>query len=154
MWRPLRSGRVAVRTHDERAAALPAGPARGRSWPAIAATAAAYLLASLTLAHRLVPHLGTATAGWTSSDSYQFVWWMNWLPWSLAHGTNPLYTTYLHAPAGVNGMWNTPVPVLAALFAPVTLTAGPVAAYNLAMVLGPVASGLALAVALRVWIER
>ena len=44
--------------------------------------------------------------------------------------TNPLYTTYLHAPLGVNGMWNTPVPVLATLFAPITLTAGPVVAYN------------------------
>ena len=51
-------------------------------------------------------------------------------------------------PLGVNGMWNTPVPVLAALFSPVTLTAGPVAAYNVAMILGPVVSGLALALAL------
>jgi hypothetical protein len=123
-------------------------------WRAPALTAAAYLLASLALHHRLVAHLATATAGWTSSDSYQFVWWMRWLPWSLAHGANPLYTTYLHAPLGVNGMWNTPVPVLAALFLPVTVTAGPIASYNLAMVLGPVASGLALVLALRVWIER
>ncbi len=51
-------------------------------------------------------------------------------------------------------MWNTPVPVLATLFAPVTLTAGPVAAYNVAMILGPVVSGLALALALGVWVER
>ena len=52
----------------------------------------------------------------------------------------------------MNGMWNTPVPVLAAVFLPITLTAGPVAAYNVAMVLGPVVSGLALALALGVWI--
>jgi hypothetical protein len=44
--------------------------------------------------------------------------------------------------------------VLAALFSPVTLTAGPIAAYNVAMVLGPVVSGLALALTLGVWIER
>jgi hypothetical protein len=120
----------------------------------VAVTAVAYLAASLALHHRLLPHLSTATAGWTSSDSYQFVWWMRWLPWSLTHGANPLYTSYLHAPPGVNGMWNTPVPVLAVLFSPITLTAGPIAAYNVAMVLGPVASGLALALALGVWIER
>ena len=98
---------------------VPAAPGR------FALTVAAYLAGSLALHHRLLPQLTTATAGWTSSDSYQFVWWIRWLPWSLAHGDDPLYTTYLHAPLGVNGMWNTPVPVLATLFAPVTLTAGP-----------------------------
>jgi hypothetical protein len=116
-----------------------------------ALTVAAYLAGSLALHHRLLPQLTTATAGWTSSDSYQFVWWIRWLPWSLAHGDDPLYTTYLHAPLGVNGMWNTPVPVLATLFAPVTLTAGPVAAYNVATILGPVVSALALALALGGW---
>ena len=90
----------------------------------LALTVALYLAAALALHHRLLPQLTTATAGWTSSDSYQFVWWIRWLPWSLAHGDDPLYTTYLHAPLGVNGMWNTPVPVLAALFSPITLTAG------------------------------
>jgi len=123
-------------------------------WRPVALTVAGYLACSLVLHHRLLPQLTTATAGWTSSDSYQFVWWIRWLPWSLAHGEDPLYTTYLHAPLGVNGMWNTPVPVLATLFAPVTLTAGPVAAYNVAMILGPVVSGLALALALGVWVER
>lgn len=121
---------------------------------AVALTATAYIVGSLALHHRLLPQLTTATAGWNSSDSYQFVWWMGWLPWSLAHDDGPLYTTYLHAPLGVNAMWNTTVPVLATLLAPITLTAGPVAAYNMAMILGPVVSGLALALALGVWIER
>ena len=43
---------------------------------------------------------------------------------------------------------------LAALFSPITLTAGPIVAYNVAVLLGPVVSGLALALALGVWIER
>lgn len=144
---------VSVRAERAPAGAAPAGAPR-LPWGLVAATAAVYLVCSLALHHRLVPRLGTATAGWTSSDSHQFVWWMSWLPWSLAHGENPLYTTHLHAPAGVNGLWNTPVPVIAALFLPVTLTAGPVPAYNLAMVLGPVVSGLALALALGVWVRR
>jgi hypothetical protein len=120
----------------------------------LALTAGVYLAASLALHHRLLPQLTTSTAGWNSSDSYQFVWWLRWLPWSLVHGQNPLFTSYFHAPFGVNGMWNTPVPVLATFFAPVTLTAGPIAAYNVAVVLGPVVSGLALALALGVWVER
>jgi hypothetical protein len=145
---------VSVRARRGAAGIGDVSPRRCRvPWPLVL-TAAVYLACSLALHHRLLPHLTTATAGWTSSDSYQFAWWMSWLPWSVAHGADPLYTTYLHFPLGVNGMWNTPVPVLAALFSPVTLTAGPVAAYDVAMVLGPVASGLALALALRVWIER
>ena len=137
-----------------RSAGAGASPVRRVPWVPLALTVAAYLAGSLALHHRLLPQLTTATAGWTSSDSYQFVWWIRWLPWSLAHGADPLYTTYLHAPPGVNGMWNTPVPVLATLFAPVTLTAGPVAAYNVAMILGPVVSGIALVLALGVWVER
>src|SRR3954452_1446855 len=137
-----------------RSAGAGASPVRRVPWVSLALTVAAYLAGSLALHHRLLPQLTTATAGWTSSDSYQFVWWICWLPWSLAHGAEPLYTTYLHAPQGVNGMWNTPVPVLAALFAPVTLTADPVAAYNVAMILGPVVSGIALVLALGAWGER
>lgn len=145
---------MSVREQRGSAAVGDRPPGRRPRWVPAAVTVAAYLACSLALHHRLLPQLTTATAGWTSSDSHQFVWWMRWLPWSLAHGANPLFTTHLHAPFGVNGMWNTPVPVLAALFAPVTLTAGPVAAYDVAMVLGPVVSGLALALALRVWVAR
>ena len=58
-------------------------------------TVAVYLAGSLALHHRLLPKLATATAGWTSSDSYQFIWWIRRLPWSLAHGANPLFTTYI-----------------------------------------------------------
>ncbi|MGY1607687.1 hypothetical protein [Geodermatophilus sp. SYSU D00700] len=43
---------------------------------------------------------------------------------------------------------------MSALMAPVTLTAGPVAAYNVAMVLGPVVSGVLMAVALVPWTQR
>ncbi|OLT21945.1 hypothetical protein BJF78_33575 [Pseudonocardia sp. CNS-139] len=67
---------------------------------------------------------------------------------------NPLFTTYQHHPVGVNAMWNTTVLALGVLFAPVTLTAGPIAAYNVAMILGPVASGLALVAALRPYVAR
>jgi hypothetical protein len=150
------SVRAAWPTAEERRSAAGGNAPARRLVPgwSLALTAVAYLAGSLALHHRLLPQLTTATAGWTSSDSYQFVWWIRWLPWSLAHGDNPLYTTYLHAPLGVNGMWNTPVPVLAALFSPITLTAGPVAAYNAAMILGPVVSGLTLVLALGPWVER
>ena len=146
---PMRSGRVGE------VGAGSSAPGRWRvPGVALAVTAVVYLAGSLALHHRLLRRLAAATAGSTSSDSYVFVWWMRWLPWSFPHGANPLVTTYYHAPFGVNGMWNSTVPVLAALFSPITICAGPVVAYNVAMLLGPVASGLALALALGVWIER
>ena len=117
-------------------------------------TALVYLAGSLALHRRVLGSLSTATTGWTSSDSHLFVWWLNWLPWSLLNGQDPLFTTYQHFPVGVNSMWNTTAPVLAALLSPVTLTAGPVAAYNIGMILGPVVSGLVLVLALRPYLQR
>jgi hypothetical protein len=93
--------------------------------------------------------LSASTVGWASSDSHQFIWWLEWFLHAVSTGANPLYTTYQHYPYGVNGMWNVPVPVLAALMAPVTATAGPVVAFNVAMILGPVASGVAFVAATR-----
>jgi hypothetical protein len=51
-------------------------------------------------------------------------------------------------------MWNTSVPVLGLLLAPVTLTAGPVAAFNTGMVLGPVVAGVVTVAALRPYVRR
>ena len=55
----------------------------------------------------------------------------------MLHGQNPFVTHLLWAPHGSNLAWATSVPGLAALLAPVTLTAGPVAAYNVAAILMP-----------------
>jgi hypothetical protein len=139
-------------------AVLETGPPRNaprlRLLHPLVITPLVYLAGSLALHRRVLGSLSTATTGWTSSDSHLFVWWLNWLPWSLLNGQNPLLTTYQHFPVGVNSMWNTTAPVLAALLSPVTLTAGPVAAYNIGMILGPVVSGLALVLALRPYVHR
>ncbi|GAA1199199.1 hypothetical protein [Pseudonocardia alaniniphila] len=120
---------------------------------ALALTATAYLAVSLALHHRVLGDLAGSTTGWTS-DAHLFVWWLNWFPWAAGHGQDPLFTTYQHYPTGVNAMWNTSVPLLAFLLAPITLTAGAVAAFNIGMILGPVVSGLALVLALRPYINR
>ena len=120
---------------------------------ALALTAAAYLIASLAVHHRVLGDLAGSTTGWTS-DAHLFVWWLNWFPWSASHGQDPLFTTYQHYPTGVNAMWNTSVPILAFLLAPITLTVGAVAAFNTGMILGPVVSGLALVLALRPYVSR
>ncbi|WP_285590757.1 hypothetical protein [Actinomycetospora sp. NBRC 106378] len=82
---------------------------------------------------------GRAT-GWVSSDSSLFTWWLGWTWHALTHGLDPLTSTWQNAPVGVNGMWNTGVPVLGALLGPVTAAFGPVVADNVAMILGPAVS--------------
>lgn len=113
-----------------------------------------YLAGSVALHHEVAGDLTGSTTGWTSSDSHLFVWWLNWLPWSLQNGYNPLFSSFQHFPFGVNALWNTTSPVLAAVLTPVTVLIGPVAAYNVGMILGPVVSGLAMAWALGWYVDR
>ncbi|HEY2205569.1 MAG TPA: hypothetical protein VGH99_13940 [Pseudonocardia sp.] len=142
-----------VDTATEPAAAAP--PARPRRLDArVPAVLGLYLLASLALNHRVVGHLGSASTGRIQSDAGLFTWWLGWASFSLTHGLNPLYSTWMNYPAGVNAMWNTAVPVLGMLFAPVTLAFGALVAYNVAMILGPVASGFALLLAARPYVPR
>ena len=115
--------------------------------------AAGYLAGSVGLQHRMVGELATVTAGSVPADSALFAWWLRWLPFAIEHGLNPLYSDFMHYPTGVNGMWNSTMPVLAAVLAPVTLTAGPVAAYNVGMLAGPVVSGLVLVWALAPYVH-
>src|SRR6267143_4525792 len=86
--------------------------------------------------------LGLFAATWTQPFSHVigdgpdppvFIWYLRWVPFALSHGLNPLFTTYVDFPGGINLMWQTSVPLLGLLLAPVTLTLGPVFAYNLLM---------------------
>jgi hypothetical protein len=86
--------------------------------------------------------LGLFAATWTQPFSHVigdgpdppvFIWYLRWVPFALSHGLNPLFTTYIDFPDGINLMWQTSVPLLGLLLAPVTLTLGPVFAYNLLM---------------------
>jgi len=69
-----------------------------------------------------------------------FIWFLEWWPWSIAHGLDPFYTTLVWQPVGVSTLWVTSIPLLSALALPVTLLAGPVPSYNLIVVLAPAVS--------------
>jgi hypothetical protein len=66
-------------------------------------------------------------------DPPVFIWYLRWVPFALSHGLNPLFTNYVDFPDGINLMWQTSVPLLGVLLAPITLTLGPIFAYNLLM---------------------
>ena len=81
-------------------------------------------------------------------DTAQGVWWMEWLPWALRHGHTPLLSQQLFSRSGgVSALANTSSLLLSLVFAPLTMIAGPVASFNLANLLAPVTSGVAMLLA-------
>jgi hypothetical protein len=86
-------------------------------------------------------------------DQQQFIWMLRWIPTVLQHGGDPLFTTQMNAPEGVNLMWNSSIPAVALLMTPVTIALGPVVAYNVALVLAIVTSGLAAWAASRRYVD-
>jgi hypothetical protein len=65
---------------------------------------------------------------------------MAWWPHAIIHGINPIWTRAVWAPTGYNLAWATGAPGPALLVSPITLTAGPVASYNvLALLAAPLA---------------
>ncbi len=85
---------------------------------------------------RALPHLGRTPIGKTH-DPEIFVWAFAWWPHAISSFTNPFVSHAVFAPEGVNLAWTTTVPFLAAAFWPVTAIVGPVASYNLAVIVLP-----------------
>ena len=76
-------------------------------------------------------------AGGNGDDALIFAWSLRWWPHAIAHATNPLLTGVVWAPTGFTLADATTIPVPSVALAPVTLTAGPVVAYNVLALLGP-----------------
>lgn len=102
-----------------------------------------YALAVLVLLPRGVNPLSATNFIGVGSDPSLFVWAIAWWPHALTHGLNPFITHAVWAPQGLNLTWDTSVPSVALLMWPVTAAAGPITAYNLAMLLAPTLSALA-----------
>jgi hypothetical protein len=91
------------------------------------------------------------THHWVGSccDPEQSVWYLAWLPSAIEHGQNPFLTDRLNAPAGANLMWNAANPFVALAVLPLTVTVGPVFAYNVALLAGVALNGITAFLALR-----
>ena len=102
-----------------------------------AAVLAAYTAISfLYFGIRLLPHAGRSYVG-EGADPEIFIWSFAWWPHAILNGDNPIVTHAIWAPDGVDLAWTTSIPGLALALAPLTLTAGPVVAYNVAAILMP-----------------
>jgi len=108
-----------------------------RRTPVWLAALAAYLLVSFFyLAIPVISHPGRDFIG-TGHDPDLFAWMLAWWPRAILQGTNPVVTHAVWWPQGANLAWDTSIPGLALLAAPVTLLGGPVLAYNTLAVLLP-----------------
>jgi hypothetical protein len=88
---------------------------------------------------------GRAAVGVNPSSDYQVMTWsLRWWPWAITHGVDPLRTPLLWPPYGFSTLWMTTIPALALVAVPLTLTAGPLVAYNVLMLAAvPLAAGAA-----------
>lgn len=85
----------------------------------------------------VLSHMTTRYVGPTQ-DPTQFIMAMLWWPRALFHGTNPFIDRWIWMPGGQNLLWVTSMPLISLIMSPVTAIVGPVASYNIAMLLGPV----------------
>jgi hypothetical protein len=94
-----------------------------------------YLIAGLVLFGEPLFHRHQCIC--LGTDEGIFVWAFAWWPHALLHGSNPFHSGIIYAPQGFNIALGALVPGAALLFSPVTAIAGPLFAYNLAMLLCP-----------------
>ena len=96
----------------------------------------------------------TSVAGAGTEDIGIIVWFLRWVPFALGHAENPLITTYLNAPQGVNSMWNASMPVAGLAMWPFTSSLGPIFSYNLLVTLAVALSAWCAFLAARRYVER
>jgi hypothetical protein len=85
-------------------------------------------------------HPFTSSIGYRG-DAEDFMWFLSWPGFALTHGLNPVFTTYLDYPAGVNLMANTSLPLVGTVLSPISSMFGPVFTYNTVETLALALSG-------------
>ena len=95
------------------------------------------------LAQPLLPQLDVPHVQQSQVDANFYIWAIGWWPNAITHGLNPLFSHQIMAPGGVSLAWATTTPTVSLLMWPLTATAGPIAAFNLSLILAPPASAWA-----------
>jgi hypothetical protein len=108
------------------------------------AAGAVYLVLACLLYWPATPFGTGHLPGCACGDPEQQTWFLAWTSHALTHGLNPFFTQYLNAPRGANLAIDTAMPLLGVLSTPITLLAGPIAAFNLLLKLGLAASGASM----------
>ncbi|MHB1712040.1 MAG: glycosyltransferase family protein, partial [Acidimicrobiales bacterium] len=126
-------------------------PAIRRSVPLLAATGA-YLVLAVVVWWNIWSTHPTSVTTCGCGDSSLFTWFLEWAAYALSHGLDPLYSTAMFHPTGVNLLSNTSELAFGVLLAPVTWVFGPIATLNVALTLAPALSASAMFWLLRRWV--
>jgi hypothetical protein len=95
--------------------------------------------------HPLTTQLGSP------GDSDEYSWFLAWIPYSIGHGLDPLISSYVNFPHGVNLMWNTSVILPSFVMSPITLIFGAAFSYNILITAAPALGATFAYIAFRRW---
>jgi hypothetical protein len=125
-------------------------PLGGRGTLALAGSA--YLGLAVVVTWGIWSGHPTSTTTCGCGDTSLITWFLEWPAYAIAHGLDPLYSSAMFHPSGVNLLDNTSSLGIGVVLAPVTWLFGPVATLNVALVLSPTLSALAMFALLRRWV--
>jgi hypothetical protein len=118
------------------AAPKPGSPSRPpRHWPREVAVLAAFIVAGIIVTWPRATYLAGRMPA--SGDQALYVWSFWWVAHQIVHLGNPWFTSYLAAPVGIQLGFDTLMPLLGAVMAPVTLIFGPAVTFNLLAIVLP-----------------
>jgi hypothetical protein len=104
-------------------------------------------------------HLWTHNLRWTTSNLVQitdaptFIWFLEWPVHAILNGHNPFYSSAMFPPVGINLLSNTGVLLIGLVLSPITYFFGPILSMNIALMLSPVLSALAMFLLIRRWVR-
>jgi hypothetical protein len=98
---------------------------------------ALYTIISIFFLGRMLWHGFTAYHLGPAVDSSFLMWALAWWPYALCHGLNPFICRLIWVPSGFNLAWSGGIPLPSLIAAPLTITAGPVATYNVLCLCAP-----------------
>ncbi|HTT90604.1 MAG TPA: hypothetical protein VMF65_13715 [Acidimicrobiales bacterium] len=84
-------------------------------------------------------------------DADEYTWFLAWVPYAIGHGLNPLGSTFVNFPHGINLMWNTSALLPSFLMSPVTVVFGAGFSYNVLATAAPALSTTFAYMAFRRW---
>jgi hypothetical protein len=114
----------------------------GRSYTNIGSFSIYLILSLIFFGRGLLGHFITMHIG-VSEDPPLMMWFLVWWPHAIGTRINPMLTDAIWAPLGVNLAWETALPLLSLIAAPITLFLGPIAALNTLCLAAPPVSAWA-----------
>src|SRR5712692_7429853 len=94
------------------------------------------ILSYLLFAFSIGFNLTTSYIGLYAHDQISYIWALYWWPYAISHSINPLFSTFIWHPYGTDLSILASVPGASLIALPVTLIFGPVASYNILIIIG------------------